>query len=150
MFYFLFLLKDYGGKSNRIINTEGYLLSSGGNGMSGIVEDTGGAHAGHGCRRLWRTVLGASKPEHGVSVPFLGIVASVLLGFACASAAIAATTAGQAHGIPLATHLPTFLLTDKHPMALALPALAILLILGRGYYLYRALIYRERLQGFRT
>lgn len=87
---------------------------------------------------------------HQVSVSFLGLVASVLLGVAFASAALAATTAGQAHGILPATHLPPFLITDKHPMALALLAMVILLILGRGYYLYRVMNQRSRLQGFKA
>lgn len=118
--------------------------------MSGSHEDTDGAHARHGCRRLWRVALGGPARGQRVSVPFLGIVASVLLGLACASAALAATTAGQAHGILPATHLPPFLLTDKHPMAFALLALVIMLILGRGYYLYRVMSHKDRLQGFRA
>ncbi len=126
--------------------------------MSGICEGTKEVQAGHSCRRLWMAVLGASAagvvkraaPEHPVSMPFLGLAASVLLGFACASAALAATTASQAHGVLLATQLPPFLMTDKHPMALALLAVAIMLILGRGYYLYRVLSQRDRLRGIKA
>ena len=118
--------------------------------MSRICEGTGLDQAGHGCRRLWKGTLGAPTKQHRTSVPFLGLIASILLGFACASAAIAATTAGQAHGVLLATHLPPFLITDKHPMALALMAMVIVLILGRGYYLYRVMSQRDRLQGFKA
>ncbi len=118
--------------------------------MSKICEGTGVDQAGHGSRRLWNATLGAPIQQHPVSVPFLGLIASILLGFACASAALAATTASQAHGILLATHLPPFLVTEKHPMALALLALVILLVLGRGYYLYRVMNQRDRLQGFKA